>query len=125
TFTDKASDVEHLRNTATVTINVTVPPPAITANPSTVQQGNSVTAAWTGIVNPTPKDWIGLYSPGAANSSFLSWFYVSCSQTPDVPRASGNCNFGIPGGLASGNSDLRVLANDGFTALATSNPITV
>ena len=28
-----------------------------------------------------PKDWIGLYVPGAAPTAYIEWIYVSCSKT--------------------------------------------
>jgi hypothetical protein len=99
--------------------------PTLTVTPTSVAAGGSVTATWTGIESPTGRDWIGLYAPGAANSAYLAWLYVSCSQVAGVARASGSCSFPIPGSLAAGTYELRLFANDRFTRLATSNPLTV
>src|SRR6185295_18262518 len=71
------------------------------------------------------RDWSGLYPPGQANENFLAWIYVSCTKTPGSAAASGSCSFPIPSGLTPGNYELRLLANDGFTSLAISNPLTV
>jgi len=103
------------------------PPPAATlsATPGSVAAGGSVTATWSGIPSPTTTDWIGLYVPGTANTAYLAWIYVSCSQTPGSAMASGSCAFPIPGGLTPGTYELRLLSNNGFTLLATSNNFTV
>src|SRR5215467_9419244 len=93
-----------------------------TANPTSTVPGGAVTASWSGIGVPTSRDWIGLYTPGAANSSYLSWMYVSCSQTSGVARASGSCLYGLPN--TTGTYELRLFSNDNFTLLATSNPFT-
>ena len=55
---------------------------SLTASPTTIARGGTVTATWSGIPSPTPTDWVGLYAPGTADSAFLAWMYVSCSQTP-------------------------------------------
>jgi len=112
-------------STATVTIadNDAPPGPSLTASPSSVVPGGTVTASWSGISNPTAKDWIGLYTPGAGDGSYQSWLYVSCSQTPGIGSVSGACVYGLPD--THGTYELRFFANDGFARLATSNPVTV
>ena len=97
----------------------------LTVNPGTVSPGGAVTATWSGIVSASSRDWIGLYIPGQANESFLEWIYVSCTKTPGSAVTLGSCPFPIPSGLPSGNYELRLLANDGFTTLATSNSLSV
>ena len=113
----------------TTSNNFTVAPPAgatLSASPTTVARGGTVTATWSGISTPSATDWIGLYAPGAANTAFIDWIYVSCSKTAGAPRASGSCSFVVPTNVAPGNYQLRLLANDGFTVvLATSNNFTV
>ena len=84
-----------------------------------------VTATWSGIPNPTTTDWLGLYAADAADMAFLDWLYVSCSQTPGSAQASGSCPFTVPATVAPGAYQLRLLANNGFTRLATSNAFTV
>jgi hypothetical protein len=100
-------------------------PPDLVASPTVIQPGGILTATWRGIVSPTSTDWIGLYQPGVDDGAYIDWIYVSCSQTPDSPRASGSCPFAIAGNLAPGNYELRLFANNGFTRLATSNTFTV
>ena len=89
----------------------------LSVSPATVLPGGTVTAAWTGIVSASATDWIGLYQPGADNTQYLAWIYVSCSQTVGVPRTSGSCQFVAPS--TPGTYELRLLTNDGFTSIAT------
>ena len=84
-----------------------------------------MTATWSGIAAPTPRDWIGLYVPGSGDSAYLAWIYVSCSQSPGAASAAGSCPFTIPSGLAPGSYELRLYANDGYTRLATGGTFTV
>ncbi len=105
---------------ATVTIMDTL---GLVASPTTAPPGGSVTAMWAGIASPTPMDWVGLYLPGTADTSYLAWIYVSCSQSPGSPRASGSCPFSMP--VGAGNYELRLLADNGYTRLATSNGLVV
>jgi len=99
--------------------------PTLSASPTTVAPGGTITATWSGIAAPAARDWIGLYTPGAANASFIDWIYVSCSKTPGTGRASGSCSFVVPTTVAPGTYQLRLFANDGFTLLTTSNSFTV
>jgi subtilisin len=97
----------------------------LVVSPTAVQAGGTLTATWDGISTPTSTDWIGLFVPGAADTAFIDWIYVSCSKTAGRPQASGSCPFAAPGSLAPGTYELRLLANDGFSVLAVSNPFTV
>jgi hypothetical protein len=97
----------------------------LTASPSSITPGGTLTATWDRIVPSTSTDWIGLYQPGAANTAYIEWMYVSCSKAPGNPQPSGSCPFVVPTSLAPGVYELRLLANDGFTVLATSNGVTI
>jgi acid phosphatase type 7 len=97
---------------------------ALSVSPTSVARGDTVTVTWSDIASPSAWNWIGLYRGGAADSNYLSWIYVSCSQTADAPRASGSCPFAIPSGTASGTYELRLFGS-GPTLLATSEPLTV
>jgi RHS repeat-associated protein len=90
----------------------------LTATPASVIPGGTETATWSGIPSPTGSDWLGLYTPGAANTSYHSWRWGNGA-------ASGSLPFTIPAGIAPGTYELRLLANGGYTALATSNTFTV
>lgn len=98
---------------------------SLTASPSSIAPGGTVTAAWSGISAPTSTDWIGLYQPGAANTAYIDFVYVSCSKNPTTGVPSGSCPFVLPGNLPTGTYQLRLLANNAFTVLATSNNFTV
>src|SRR4029450_2139096 len=50
----------------------------LTASPTSIAPGGTLTATWSGIASPSSTDWIGLYQPGAANTAFIDFVYVSC-----------------------------------------------
>ena len=104
----------------------------LSESPTTVVSGGTVVVTWSGIDTPTPLDWIGLYIQGAQDEHSYdqsSWIYDStCAQLRDptqAGKASGECPFVLPGTLAPGVYELHILADDGFTRLARSNPFTV
>ena len=116
TFSNGAPDMAWAVHPGDVGAQVT-----LNASPAALAPGNGVTVSWAGLTSSSPTDWIGLYAPGAGETSFQSWMYVSCSQAPVSGRTSGSCVYGLPG--VAGTYELRLFANDGFTRLATSNPI--
>jgi len=94
----------------------------VSASPSSVAGGGNETVSWTG--STQAKDWVGGYAVGAANSSPFQWMYLNCSQgAPASAIASGSCGFTMP--ATAGSYEFRLFANDGYTLLATSNPVTV
>jgi glucose/arabinose dehydrogenase len=97
----------------------------LSASPSSVAAGASVTATWSGIASPSATDWIGLYAPGAPDGSALTWMYVSCSTSAGAARTSGSCSLTVPASLAAGSYELRLFAANGFTRLASSPTFTV
>jgi hypothetical protein len=108
---------------------ITVTGASLTASPSSVSAGGTVTVSWSGVTNPTNTDWIGVYVPGAANTtnggSGQDWIYDdSCTQAAGTSAlSSGSCSFTMP--TTSGTYELRLLSNNGYTSIATSNQITV
>ena len=74
----------------------------VTVTPASVPAGGSVTVGWSGISGPTGLDWFGLYTLGAPHGSMVDWRYVSCTQTPGGPLASGSCNLPLAPTLAAG-----------------------
>jgi hypothetical protein len=107
-------------------ITVTAAATALTASPTSLAAGATLTASWSGIADPTARDWVGLYLPGADNKDRILWNYVSCSKTPGRPAAAGSCPFSLPATLAPGEYELRLYADDGFDGpLASSNRFTV
>jgi hypothetical protein len=111
--------------TVTATFTSTGGGVTLSVSPTSVAAGGTVTATWSGIATPSTRDWIGLYTPGAANTAYIQWIYVSCSQSAGAARASGSCPLVVPSTVAPGTYQLRLLANNGFTLLATSNNLTV
>lgn len=98
---------------------------SLSVAPASVAAGGTVTADWSGIAAPRPRDWIGLYAPGAAATAYIKWIYVSCSKAPVAPRSAGSCPFTLPASLAPGSYELRLLADDGYAQLTVSNAFTV
>ena len=113
------------RLATSASFTVTATGPLVSVSPGAINAGGSATATWSGIAAPTATDWIGLYTPGAADTAFLAWVYVSCSQSPGSARAAGACAFVVPPGLVPGVYELRLLANNGFTRLSTSGALIV
>jgi hypothetical protein len=99
--------------------------PTLTATPSSVAAGGNVTVNWSNVTGPTTKDWIGLYHPADANTAFTDWIYDnSCTKTAGgTSLSSGSCSFPMP--TTPGTYQFRLLANDGFTVIATSGSVTV
>jgi subtilisin-like proprotein convertase family protein len=87
TATDSATATSTATATATGTSAPTATPttaPSLSVSPTRVVQGDTVTAAWSGILGPTATDWVGLYAPGAADGDYLA---ARCATGPS--RGSG------------------------------------
>jgi hypothetical protein len=104
----------------------------LSESPTTIAPGGTVVATWSGVDTPTPLDWIGLYVEGALDELSYeptSWIYTAtCAQSQDFSlagRASGDCPFVLPSDLPPGAYELHLLANNGYTRLARSNPFAV
>jgi hypothetical protein len=86
--------------------------------------GGSLTVSWSGVTSPTPNDWIGVFRPGAPNDAYLDFAWTSsCTKTAGAARSSGSCAFSMPS--TPGTYELRLLANQSTTRLATTGPVTV
>ena len=96
----------------------------LSATPTTVSVGDTLTISWSGISAPSSTDWIGLYVPGAGSQNFLDWVYVSGLQSSRIAIAAGSCLFTVPD-IPSGAYELRLFSNSAFTLLATSNIVNV
>ncbi len=105
-------------NTFTVTAVGACVGTTLGASPASVPAGGSVTSAWSGVCAPTASDWIGLYRPGSADTTYLAWRYTTGG-------ASGSVTLTIPATLAPGTYELRLFANGGHARLATSNTFAV
>lgn len=102
------------------TFTITAGPDSTTlaASPTSVAPGGSITATWQRIVNPSPLDRIGVYTPGAGDNSQV--LTVLTDGT-----ASGNRQIALPSNLAPGTYELRLFWNDTSVRVATSNTFTV
>jgi hypothetical protein len=87
----------------------------LSASPSTVNPGGTVTVSWSGLTNPTSVDWIGFFSPGAADT-FSNGRYTNGA-------ASGSMSYPIPG-VSPGSYELRLYTNGSYTRVAVT-PVTV
>ena len=70
------------------------------------------------VCTPTGRDWIGVFVPGAANTSYVSWRYTTGT-------ASGSLPLTVPVTVAPGTYELRLFANNGYTRLGTSSTFVV
>jgi len=102
-------------NTFTVTA---LPQATLSVSPTNVIAGGTVTATWSGIASPTATDWIGLFVPGASDTSYPTWRYTTGSASGSVP-------FTIPANVAPGTYELRLFTNFTFTRIGVSNSFIV
>ncbi len=118
-FSNDGYTVLATSNQVSVTGGVT-----LSASPSSVPTGGTVTVSWNGVTNATTTDWIGLYYPPNTDKLYGGWIYTSsCSQKAGtMGLASGSCSFTMPS--VGGNYEFRLFSNDGFTRLATSKQVT-
>ena len=101
-----------------------VPPPAaaqisgytLSASPSTVSPGASLSVSWTAPSGRPSTDWVGLYRVGDPDGSFLWWSYTNGT-------ASGSRSVAAPS--QTGQYEFRYFLQDGYTLAARSNPVTV
>jgi hypothetical protein len=93
-------------------------PAAVSASPSTVNPGGTVTATWSGITNPTATDWIALHLSGSSNTDHITWVYTNGA-------ASGSISVPVYNSVSPGTYELRLFRQDTYERLAVSNPITV
>ncbi len=105
-----------------------VPAPTLSASPSSIAPGGTVTVTFANVPTPTVRDWIGMYILGNTGNSFLDWKYEGvspCTQTvPGSSRSSGSCTFTAP--VTPGNYNFRLWDNDNILVQhAVSNTVTV
>jgi len=105
-----------------VTVNV-VELPRLAVTPSNPGTGQPVTVSvFNGPAART--DWVGLFTPGAADRSYLDWKYLNGSRTaPASGLTEATFAFTMP--AAAGTFELRFYASDAYTRLATSPPLIV
>ena len=105
-YSDVWCDTANFISTAPVGIS-------LSAFPTSVSSGGTVTVTWSGVINPKTTDWIGLYIPATPESSRVDnrWFYTSsCTNTPGVAvEVNGSCSFTMPS--VSGDYEFRLFRN--------------
>jgi hypothetical protein len=88
----------------------------LSAAPSTVTAGSAITVNWSAPQGHSQQDWVGLYQPGAADASYISWQYTDAAS-------SGSMTFIAP--AQAGQYEFRYFFNNGFIRATTSNQVTV
>ncbi len=115
-----------------INFSLNINSPSLSASPSTVAPGGTVTLTFANVPVPTVRDWIGQYVLGNTGNSFIAgsqgWKYVGvspCTQTvPGASRASGTCTFTVP--ATPGSYNFRLWDNDNILVQhAVSNTVTV
>jgi RHS repeat-associated protein len=85
--------------------------PALNVQPY-ICAGCTLFIAWSGISAPSSTDWIGLYTPGAPNGSYIKRQY-------STGTASGTISITFPENAAFGSYELRLFTADTFNVIAT------
>jgi hypothetical protein len=71
-----------------------------------------------------PRDWVGLYATGGADTAYRDWMYLNGTRTsPTVGASSATLTFTMP--LGAGTYEFRLFANGSYTRLATSAVVAV
>jgi hypothetical protein len=110
-----------LATSSPVTVQMPTLTGSITATPMTVSAGTpiTVTANGPGGVN----DWVGLVEANSPDSSYIAWQYLNGSTSlPATGLTSATLQFVAP--MTPGTYTARLFTN-GWTELATSDPVTV
>ncbi len=96
---------------------VTPNPTVVYGNPPAVARGGTVTVSWFGIASPTSTDWVGLYPVGTAHGGpLVAWKYTTGTAT-------GSVTLKFPWPATAGSYEIRLMANNTNTRLATSAPL--
>lgn len=88
----------------------------LSASPTQVQTGGTVTVNWTANTQRPTNDWIGLYPVGAANNAYIASQYIQGGT-------SGSLNFQMP--TVTGNYEFRYFPEGSYTLVATSSQVSV
>src|SRR5262249_51458991 len=102
---------------------VIVTSPVLTPN---LMSANAGTAVMVSVTNGpgNPKDWIGLYRQGAADTQYLAWQYLNGAMVaPNVGLTTATVTFTMP--PLGGPLEVRLFSNNSFTRLAISPTVSV
>ena len=102
-----------------------VPAIHLEVTPTEVQPGGTITAMWGGIPEPTAKDQLMLFPLGALADRTSAVASVSTTGAENGTRV-----LALPGGLASGTYELRLMSPDPnltaeLTVIARSEPLSI
>ena len=87
---------------------------SFTSDVANAAPGSTIQLAWTGLTNPFPHDWIGIYNRCCpTDGTFVAWKYTD-SNTPD-----GTMPVVLPGTDFVGRYYIRLFLNDSFRLVAT------
>ncbi len=113
--------------TATDTATATATPAPLSASPVIAQAGDTLTATWTNVPNPTQADWIGLFPQGASDTAYAAWSWVNCTNAGAASQtaafASGSCAFTAPSPPRA--YEFRFFANNSSAHEFVSNTVAV
>ncbi|KAL9225888.1 hypothetical protein vseg_001764 [Gypsophila vaccaria] len=75
---------------STIFINHVISTPTISVSPATLNRsGDTVTVTWANVTNPSPLDWLGIYSPPTSpNHHFIGYIFLSLSPTWETGSGS-------------------------------------
>ncbi len=91
----------------------------VSATPTPVVRGGTLTVAWSGITAPTSGDWVGLYRVGTPDGGLVAtWKYTTGT-------AAGSIALKFPWLTLAGQYEVRLMANNTSRRLATSAPVTL
>ncbi|MDQ3665603.1 MAG: PQQ-dependent sugar dehydrogenase [Acidobacteriota bacterium] len=88
----------------------------LTASPSTVSSGETITVTWTAPAGRPANDWIGLYRVGDPETSYISYQYTAGAASGSVPFTAPN---------QGGQYEFRYFTDDSYNKVASSNTVTV
>jgi|GEM_PF-2163438 len=91
---------------------------SMVALPTAVSPGDTITLTWSAPSSRSTHrlDWISIFKVGDANTSYGTWRYTSGTTTG---------TFTVTAPRTLGTYEFRYLTDNGYTAVATSNPVVV
>lgn len=93
----------------------------VVTNKASYSTVETITVTFAG--STTAHDWLNIVSVGSPYNTITTWIYCGTgNQVAGALLASGSWPMGP---LGAGTYEVRFLANDGFTVIATSSPFTV
>ncbi len=114
---DAAGNIDASPASRTFTVDV-APPYSVSASPTSVSSGQSITASWKVTGDTSTTDWVGIFKQSEASdgNALGEWYYTDGAKTASK-------TFTAP--TTAGTYELRYFRNDGWEVSARSGPITV